>query len=868
MRRGAAFLLASIGFVVPAGARTEEPGPTERQVAELVSELVSELDSEPPESEDRVRLHDRLVRAVEEALRRGRGVPGGEEDGAARRDARRAAVLGLYRLALDQQTEPEWRAEWRERLTEATAWAREEPDMFGAAAMLGYVASTAWMDATEIGRAADLLDSLLADPRLAEERLQTRLLERRASAARQLGETARALELLERARRSAPRGEPGLVPYLLAEEFHALVNLGLTDRAARVLDLQEERIARAEEEAGEEAGEEDELARAVLAVNRVRLAYARARHAKVIRETERLLGGSGVGSKLTRQRARLAFYRALSLTDRALATGEGRPAAASALEALLESGDLDDLALNRRHVLQRRAALALAEGDLEEAEEFLRRGDRDVESEDEDLTLQDVRHDSLRSQVRRQREIAAEVTTRDAPECARLLARFDTFLRAWERSPIDEAGVGFLHFPYRREVVGECLEAAEWLADDEPTAAFELLMKVQAMGTLARRHAIAAPDLETVRRRLLPEGVGLLAFVPGPFGSHLFAVDREHVEHVRLPPEAELAAAHGAMRRHLVAPPEGTDGRSDVRAFVEASSRLARRLFPPSIAARLGEWRSVYVAGIDLLGPVAVEALAVPGLGELGTARAVSRLPSVPVGVWLAARAEATAGRDAGEERGEGRRDGDEERGERTTTLFVATEWDAARWPDPERLPLTDADVELLRGGVPESRWSVRLGDEATLDGVAGAAGRDRLVIVAHGEQDPTRVRPAGLLLADGFLGADEVERRFAGGAAPALVVLAACEGDRGPLRRGDDGVQQQSGAWFSRGALSVATSDRALDYHATVRLVGRMIAEMEEGRSAAEALRRARAALKSDPRFDHPFFYANLHLVGLLGDR
>ncbi len=836
------------GWAIVAGlVAPSDPGPAEEEAAALVERLQDAALGDA----DRRAMEERLAGIVEVHFRASDGDRTSAAPGRLDVDRRRAAVIGLAHLAGAFETQSGWRAAWREPLVVATEWARAEPDRFGDAAMFAYLAATALIDAGEPERAAGLLDPLLGDARFSSAHLQTRLLERRACAARLLGETARALEHIADARRGIPCGEPSLLPHLLAEEFRILMNLGLTDRAARVLDLQEERIV-----AAEAAGAGiDGSARRVLIANRVRLAYARSRHAEVIRETAALLARLEDDDEHRIVRARLSLYYALSLADLALATGVGMEKAARELDSLLESGRLANDTISERHAIQRRVSVALAAGDLDVAKTLLGPVEP-TRALDGPPTLQDVSEQALRSRLRRARG-GVGPATEGGSECERFLDGFAAFLESWGRTPIDESGIGFLHYPYRREVVWEALEAALWLAGDDPAGAFELLLRVQAMGTLARRHGIAAPDLATVRRLLIPVDGGVVALVPGPFGSHLFMVDHERVLHLRVAPEGELATALRAMRVHLVAPPERSGRRTERDALLAESRRLADLLFPPAAVERLSDWRSVYVTGVDLVGPMSVEALPVKGLGELGVARAIGRLPSIPLGIWLAEQRTARAG-GGGTERTSSRP---------AAAVFVATRWDAELWPDLGAIPLTGADLETLSGGRAPGRRIDRIGDDATLAGLADLADQDvdRIILVAHGVQDEANVRAGCLLLADGLLSAGEVERTFASKRPPPLVVLAACEGDRAPLRRGDDGVQHLSGAWLSCGASSVAASDRDLDYHASVRLVGKMMEELEPGLGPAEALRRARAALKSDPRFDHPFFYANLHLVGLI---
>lgn len=825
------------GFVV-LGLILREPGADEPTSESLVLAIVDELSSGTGDAETTRSAWDRLERFVESHLTRL------GEDSTASRDRRRAVVIGLRHLAVART--PAWRDAWCDRIVMGCEWALAEDDLLTEAALLAFYAATSLNAGGRPESAARVLDTVLEDPRIETETYQTRLYERRAVAARLLGDTASALEFLDSAHRNIARGESALVFSLLAEEFRILVSLGLTDRAARVLEHQERLVEK--DPTPYEAGS--------LIWNRVQLAHARTRHSQVIAYAEENLRRLPRDGRNRLLRARLAFYRGLSLAERGLSGDSELDVAAAALDALLGSGELDRLATEKRHAIQRRVVVALEMGEFAASEEYLRRSDSAADPGGPP-TLTDVRQLALWSRLGRLRSSGGAASEALSGADRRFLDRFGAFLESWRRTPIDEAGVGFLHYPYRREVVAECIEAALALADQDPRDAFEWVVKTQAQGTLARVHEIPAADLDTVRRALIPPDGGLLAFVPGPFGSHLFALDGERLHHFRLDREAVLAAANAEARAEVISPPERIEGRVDPEWRSEASERLARLLFPPPVVERMKGWRSVYVTGFELLGPAPIESLPIDGFGELGLEWAVSRLPSIPLGVWLAERAEPRS--SAAEEDGGGRM---------ALGVLAATTWDEERWPGLARIPLTEEDLATLTGSLPASRVADGVGREATLAALSRqrAPELERLVILAHGVRDESLARPNCMLLADGPLSAVGLERLYAGGRAPAVVILATCEVNRAALRRGDDGVQQLSGALLSSGAQAVAASDDQLDYHATVRLVGRVVHHLvEDGVGPAEALRRARAALKSDPRFDHPFFYGNLHLIGLL---
>ena len=94
------------------------------------------------------------------------------------------------------------------------------------------------------------------------------------------------------------------------------------------------------------------------------------------------------------------------------------------------------------------------------------------------------------------------------------------------------------------------------------------------------------------------------------------------------------------------------------------------------------------------------------------------------------------------------------------------------------------------------------------------------------------------------------------------LAVLSACETGRGRVGRGE-GLIGLSWAFFVAGCPTTVVSQWRVDARSTSRLMVAFHRGLAAGRSKADALRDAALALKRDPRFRHPFYWAAFIVVG-----
>jgi tetratricopeptide (TPR) repeat protein len=94
------------------------------------------------------------------------------------------------------------------------------------------------------------------------------------------------------------------------------------------------------------------------------------------------------------------------------------------------------------------------------------------------------------------------------------------------------------------------------------------------------------------------------------------------------------------------------------------------------------------------------------------------------------------------------------------------------------------------------------------------------------------------------------------------IVVLAACHTGMGEILPGE-GVMALGRAFRYAGARSVLMSLWSVEIESSITLVRRFFEHRKAEKSKIEALRLARADLRRDPKYDHPFFWAGLVLMG-----
>ncbi len=430
-----------------------------------------------------------------------------------------------------------------------------------------------------------------------------------------------------------------------------------------------------------------------------------------------------------------------------------------------------------------------------------------------------------------------------------LRQRLDRFLHNWRAMPEVSAGVAFLQWSVRRELLA-CLCLVEWAAAG--SAAFptclEHALATDACGSLARRRKAEPLGVDAFLRLAVPADGVLCWFLPAPHGSVVLVASETAQQLIALPGDVPLRGWVAKLRQGCRDERQlGADGRAATAAL---TAPLEQWLFGGELAAVFAQHRRVTVLGRELLAGLPFEFLRSPTGPEtwLGHSHAIDYLPSAALLADRATPSPSQAGRTA-------------------LRLVAASRSDpavAALYGDL-RVPLTEADLEALVP--PPHRRTARV--DPALDGPGlqrACADSECLVVFAHGrrrhaDQVPAsalgQFQPVGLVLRDGFFGAERLQEPTH---MPACVVLAACGAARAGVDRGEDG-QLFSTAWLAAGSDFVVSAEGDLQVATTVRQVGHLLGELARGVDPAEALRRSRIATAAAPGCGHPALHCALRL-------
>ncbi len=343
----------------------------------------------------------------------------------------------------------------------------------------------------------------------------------------------------------------------------------------------------------------------------------------------------------------------------------------------------------------------------------------------------------------------------------------------------------------------------------------------------------------------------LLEYALGPQRSWLWAVTPESVASFQLPPRAEIEEA--AHRAHgLLAAGRQTLAQGQARL---ALAELTRLLLEPA-AGLLGRKR-LLVVGDGALHFVPFAALPIPGTEsspepvplitkhEIVTAPSASSLAEMR----LAAK---------------GRR-------EPAGTLAVVADPVFATPGRFARLPFSQQEARAILALAPPAGRLSALGLDANRDTVlSGRLAGYRIVHFAtHGLLDAAHPQLSGIVLSqvdrqgkprEGFVRAHEIYRL----SLPVdLVVLSACSTALGREIHGEGLVGLTRGFQYA-GARGVLVSLWEVEDRATAELMRLFYQEMlQRGRPPAAALRTAQTALREEPGWRSPYYWAGFVLQG-----
>lgn len=182
---------------------------------------------------------------------------------------------------------------------------------------------------------------------------------------------------------------------------------------------------------------------------------------------------------------------------------------------------------------------------------------------------------------------------------------------------------------------------------------------------------------------------------------------------------------------------------------------------------------------------------------------------------------------------------------------------------------LPDAETEVRRIAAIYGRVhsEIFVGNDARESTFKREARSARIVHVAtHGVIDDQAPLYSALLLApggeghdDGLLEAHEVLDLHLD---TDLVVLSACDTARGKIGAGE-GVVGLSWAFLVAGCRTLVVAQSPAESRATAQLMVEFHRQLATGLSPAEALQRAEIALRRNPRFRHPFYWAPFVVIG-----
>ena len=410
----------------------------------------------------------------------------------------------------------------------------------------------------------------------------------------------------------------------------------------------------------------------------------------------------------------------------------------------------------------------------------------------------------------------------------------------------EQVGSGILHYERVRLLQAERIETALALAALEEHTdaeigrpAFEILAELGTLGELHRAFDAPTPTLAATREKLLPPDGGIAMFFPAPDRSHLVLVESDRITHVPLPPRDAIERARRALDRTHGAVPTGGSKPSEERRthHAELSRALAALLLPAEAEARIAKWNALSVVGLDLLRLFPIAELRLQDGTTLGSRLAISALPSLSVGLFLADRRTTRLRSSAGASDADGRSP-ESTRREKAVLVAAPTLSSETEQQFPRAGSLR---LEESKGRAPLTRYAAstlaREGDatwEQTLAAVDGETAVLQLLL--HGARDPNNLGSTALLFAGdrGVIGPDQIGELEA----PPLVLATACGSGLGAPRLGDPGSADLMGAFLRSGAEAVVISIGDLSYQATLASSTIIHEALAGGATPAAALR------------------------------
>jgi CHAT domain-containing protein len=400
----------------------------------------------------------------------------------------------------------------------------------------------------------------------------------------------------------------------------------------------------------------------------------------------------------------------------------------------------------------------------------------------------------------------------------------------------------------------------------------ELRLRQKSAG--ANEPDSSAPlSLDAIRSRLVTGGVVLLEYLTGQHASHLWLITAADLRHYALPGEAELESATRRLydalternRRRNDAGPE-----SDRKAAAE-SAVLTRILLPIPASAVAGKSVVLVVDGplqmapFSMLFPESARLTDAPSAAVLahlrtGARHATQRVLVMTDPVYSTADPRVDASHRS--------TDANTPRDSNNPLLRSTSDFGPGAF---EQLRMSRAEADQIGKLLPSGRVTTLTGFDA-----APSAFRrqdlDRFSVIhiaAHTLLDNLHPELSGLVLSlvdrqgrpkDGFLRLFDIyEMRLH----VDFVVLSACETSIGPTTRGE-GMIGLSRGFLAAGSRRVLASLWKVDDRATAEFMRHFYTALLHRRaSPADALALDRKAMRSDPAWKSPYYWAPFVLQG-----
>ncbi len=411
---------------------------------------------------------------------------------------------------------------------------------------------------------------------------------------------------------------------------------------------------------------------------------------------------------------------------------------------------------------------------------------------------------------------------------------------------------------------------------------------------------LQALSLDQVQSEVLDDETLLLEYALGEERSFVWAISRDGVAVHELPSRAVIEAAaaelYDVLTARLRKPDEsareyGLRLRQATERYDELAVALSDMLLAPAVAQMAG--KRVVIAADGALQYLPFGALAEPGVAEFTPLIVEHEVVRVPSASTIAVMRRETAGRriPAGTVAllADPVYDADDERFERVGAGTPTASWPglmqgmsmeqrpyaralrSAAGLDLRRLRATSAEAAAIVAAASEGAVFRAVGFDASREQAMSSelAGYRIIHFATHALLNGDKPGLSGLILStfdrrgeprDGFLRLHDIYNLEL---PVELVVLSACNTALGESVRGEGLVGIVRGFMYA-GSKRVVASLWKVDDVATSELMARFYDQMlREGRSPADALRRAQLFMREQPQYEDPFYWAGFVLQG-----